>query len=250
VGHRVSGHKKAESSPTKGQAVVDKKNWILIKQESGVNLVGLSLNILLHFAMLPTIFHHTNSGSFVTPSRNTNLDSEGQRIPRPSNAFMLFRKEKVGRYKGRGMKQADISRILGHSWQDLSPEERQRYVDQAQQEKLAHKAAYPDWKFAPERKKRDGKANKKRNGKSSHLIDSSGDYSSSSSDINQMPDTPAFSIHPRTGQEGFFFFQSYNGTEKITEVPLCYLDPVQNDFGTFDNTIAPQSYVCILILIL
>ncbi|KAJ7765853.1 high mobility group box domain-containing protein, partial [Mycena maculata] len=76
-------------------------------------------------------------------------------IPRPPNAFICFRsrfirdqKAKAAQgSKGSGMQ--DASRHAGHVWNEMSDEEKRPYVEMSKRLRDDHKAAYPDYKFAP-----------------------------------------------------------------------------------------------------
>ncbi|KAJ7280227.1 high mobility group box domain-containing protein, partial [Mycena rebaudengoi] len=72
-------------------------------------------------------------------------------IPRPRNAFILFRCD-YGRQKQRTTKecdQNDISRMVGDVWRNMSEVERAPWVMLADEEKKAHAAVYPDYKYTP-----------------------------------------------------------------------------------------------------
>ena len=73
-------------------------------------------------------------------------------IPRPPNAFMLFRselwrKEKVKRTVERDHR--NISRIAGRLWNDLDPADRVPYLILADEAKRRHSKLYPGYKYAP-----------------------------------------------------------------------------------------------------
>lgn len=95
-----------------------------------------------------------------------------QHIPRPRNAFILFRqhwhqkvfnqeKEKIitetndstsklGSFKANSL----ASRDIGRRWRLLSASDKQYWLDLAKQEKEEHKKKYPDYKYLPTRKNR------------------------------------------------------------------------------------------------
>ncbi|KDQ54920.1 hypothetical protein JAAARDRAFT_93880, partial [Jaapia argillacea MUCL 33604] len=73
-------------------------------------------------------------------------------IPRPQNAFVLFRTELCRSGKISYLVERDhrhISRIIGHCWHSLSEKERQQWKAKAEAVKLAHRKMYPNYKFAP-----------------------------------------------------------------------------------------------------
>ncbi|GAA6040778.1 hypothetical protein JCM8097_003296 [Rhodosporidiobolus ruineniae] len=89
------------------------------------------------------------------------LKSHGRRvsighIPRPRNAFILFRSHAVQTGlipKTMGITDhKNISQIVGGVWRGLSEEERRQWEELAKEEKRLHKEKYPDYKFAPKQK--------------------------------------------------------------------------------------------------
>ncbi|EPQ61127.1 hypothetical protein GLOTRDRAFT_28355, partial [Gloeophyllum trabeum ATCC 11539] len=80
-------------------------------------------------------------------------------IPRPPNAFIMFRKDLV---RGGWLKesverdQRCHSRVAGHVWNSLSPEQRAPYHAAAEREKQEHARLYPDYKYHPSGQKKKG----------------------------------------------------------------------------------------------
>ncbi|KAG6890265.1 hypothetical protein C0992_002531 [Termitomyces sp. T32_za158] len=73
-------------------------------------------------------------------------------IPRPPNAFMLYRSD----FLKRGVipsdvehRQQNISRIAGQCWNLLPPEEKAQWQERAAQALLEHQKRNPDYKFTP-----------------------------------------------------------------------------------------------------
>lgn len=93
-----------------------------------------------------------------------------QHIPRPRNAFILFRqhwhqqiftreKEKINSdahsssvKSGSFKANSQASRDIGQRWRLLDDKERQYWLNLAKLEKAAHKKKYPDYKYIPTRK--------------------------------------------------------------------------------------------------
>ncbi|GAA5839642.1 hypothetical protein JCM11251_003566 [Rhodosporidiobolus azoricus] len=77
-------------------------------------------------------------------------------IPRPRNAFILFRSHAVQSGlipKSMGISDhKHISQIVGSVWRGLSDEERKQWDDLAEEEKRQHKEKYPDYVFKPKQK--------------------------------------------------------------------------------------------------
>ncbi|BGP36934.1 hypothetical protein JCM10449v2_000836 [Rhodotorula kratochvilovae] len=77
-------------------------------------------------------------------------------VPRPRNAFILFRSHAVATgLIPRSMGITDhknISQIVGSVWRGLSPDERAKWDELAEEEKRLHKERYPDYVFRPKQK--------------------------------------------------------------------------------------------------
>ncbi|ESK97628.1 hypothetical protein Moror_17490 [Moniliophthora roreri MCA 2997] len=75
-----------------------------------------------------------------------------KRIPRPPNAFMLFRSDliKNGRIpKNVEHRQQTLSCVAGECWNLLKEEERKEWQIKAAEKFREHQLKYPDYKFAP-----------------------------------------------------------------------------------------------------
>ncbi|KAH9960545.1 high mobility group box domain-containing protein, partial [Lactifluus volemus] len=73
-------------------------------------------------------------------------------IPRPPNAFILFRSSFIksesvpGNIEGN---HSTLSKIIGIVWKTLPPAERELWEKRAIQAQAEHRARYPDWRFRP-----------------------------------------------------------------------------------------------------
>lgn len=95
----------------------------------------------------------------ITPHFSTmsHTRSHGKRrdpsyIPRPSNAFILFRSAFIRDRKVSDKVEGNhssLSKIIGHSWKKLSPDEREKWEAEAVAAQAQHRAMYPDWRFRP-----------------------------------------------------------------------------------------------------
>jgi hypothetical protein len=76
-------------------------------------------------------------------------DKKEPHIKKPLNAFMLYMKEmRPVVMKEVGLKErqsAEINRILGRKWHELTKSEQQKYYDQAREERQEHIKRYPGW---------------------------------------------------------------------------------------------------------
>lgn len=74
------------------------------------------------------------------------------RIPRPANAFLLFRSNmtKTGAIPAKAEKrQQQLSKVAGECWHLLPPAEKQVWYDKAAELLREHVLKYPDYKFTP-----------------------------------------------------------------------------------------------------
>ncbi|KAF8989227.1 putative HMG box protein, partial [Cyathus striatus] len=71
--------------------------------------------------------------------------------PRPSNAFILYRRAMVKQVKAKhGEKPlGEISKIIGKMWKAETPEFRKKYAIMAEEEKAEHKVKYPGYRYQP-----------------------------------------------------------------------------------------------------
>ncbi|QLQ80509.1 hypothetical protein HG537_0D05090 [Torulaspora globosa] len=96
-------------------------------------------------------------------SSKNDRKNQSRYIPRPRNAFILFRQHlhqslfsehkaslnSLGSFKNNSL----VSREIGKRWKALSPEEKKYWQDLASTEKALHRQKYPDYKYIPRRVK-------------------------------------------------------------------------------------------------
>jgi hypothetical protein len=73
-------------------------------------------------------------------------------IPRPRNAFILFRCDFVAQKKIPASVEPDhrnISRIVGRIWKAMGEEDRRPWVEEAKRERERHKRLYPQYRYSP-----------------------------------------------------------------------------------------------------
>ncbi|KAF5345998.1 hypothetical protein D9758_013866 [Tetrapyrgos nigripes] len=109
-----------------------------------------------------------------SPSASTSPDpSEGERVRRPRNPFIIFRCDFVEELKqkqnaARSERQGDISKDAGEAWARLPEETRIRYRHLAALEKVRHHELYPDYVFKPvssKNKKQEPQKQKQKSGR-------------------------------------------------------------------------------------
>ncbi|KAH9478255.1 Repressor of filamentous growth 1 [Psilocybe cubensis] len=106
---------------------------------------------------LPSLFDDINS---TAATGRTKRPSHARRrepghIPRPCNAFILFRSKFVSSaYFGKDEHQNELSRSAGKVWNSMSKEEKEPYRAAAEIQKMEHKAKNPGYRYNPGRVER------------------------------------------------------------------------------------------------
>lgn len=88
----------------------------------------------------------------IPSSRGYSRSKDPDHVPRPRNAFMLFRSafaaaQKIGTNIERDNRH--ITRIIAHCWNRLSDSEKQVWRNKAATEKAVHAMKYPNYRFHP-----------------------------------------------------------------------------------------------------
>ncbi|KAI9804598.1 MAG: hypothetical protein M1833_006671 [Piccolia ochrophora] len=80
------------------------------------------------------------------------------KIPRPRNAFMLYRQHLQGSIVAQhpGLANPEISKIIGKQWREESQEVRENWDALAEEEKQRHHQQFPHYKYQPRRKAKRG----------------------------------------------------------------------------------------------
>jgi len=120
-----------------------------------------------------------NSFQIYDPSNNNNGGDNGKKLPgsskmqpekrppRPPNAFILYRRAKQPAILAthRNFTNAEISRYISTCWRNETDEERLAWERYADQKKLEHMQAYPNYVYRPNKNK--GKNEKRRQARKS-----------------------------------------------------------------------------------
>ncbi|KAI5265890.1 hypothetical protein E4T47_08438 [Aureobasidium subglaciale] len=100
---------------------------------------------------------HTRDGS--TESLvNFCLCQPEPKVPRPRNAFILYRQNRQAAVVAQnpGLANPDISKIIGEQWRNEPEGEKNRWKAYAEEEKLQHQQRYPSYRYQPKRSGRRG----------------------------------------------------------------------------------------------
>lgn len=196
--------------------------------------------------------------------------SGAKRIPRPRNAFMIYRSTVWAQQKipmGIERDHRHISRIIGHCWNSLPEEEKGIWRAKAQEEKQEHLRKYPGYRYSPITRtdkpikrnvNRNGEKDKQRCKKVAELLLSgaegpalesavkeldagNGDYSSISAQnsptsptSSQSPITPLFGsrplYHDETQHSSELLFSPKNLSYDLPTFTLSALTPPEVSF--------------------
>ncbi|CAG8530721.1 1139_t:CDS:2 [Diversispora eburnea] len=87
-----------------------------------------------------------------------------KRPPRPPNAFILYRREKQPAIlaTNRHMTNAEISRYIANLWKNESNETRLMWERYADQQKLNHMKAYPNYVYRPNKSRNEKRRQQRR----------------------------------------------------------------------------------------
>ncbi|XP_064119832.1 transcription factor SOX-2-like isoform X1 [Macrobrachium nipponense] len=82
-------------------------------------------------------------------------------VKRPMNAFMVWsqmERREIVKFAP-DMHNAEISKQLGKRWKNLTEDQRQPYIQEAERLRLLHMQEYPDYKYRPRKKTKSGNGN-------------------------------------------------------------------------------------------
>lgn len=87
-----------------------------------------------------------------------NSQPEFPHVPRPRNAFIIYRSLFCQQHRNTSLPQANVSHAAGDAWRKLSEEEKSPYYRLAEREKVEHATKYPGYKYCPGPKRTTPKA--------------------------------------------------------------------------------------------
>ena len=96
-----------------------------------------------------------------SPIRGSRRATEVNKVPRPRNAFIIFRCQTISKLHSRDNVGIDrpptpektLSKRAGVAWRQLSAAEKQVFKDLAEKERLEHQEKYPGYRYQPNRSK-------------------------------------------------------------------------------------------------
>ncbi|KAL0573754.1 hypothetical protein V5O48_008197 [Marasmius crinis-equi] len=112
--------------------------------------------------------HHFTSDVGDSLAGDGEMGIGGGHIPRPPNAFILFRSSFIRSQKISGKVEGNhsrLSKIIGMYWRALEPAERAEWEAKAQVAQDEHRRRYPDWRFRPGSTKSNPQRGRGRRGK-------------------------------------------------------------------------------------
>ena len=82
-------------------------------------------------------------------------DEEEDEVKRPMNSFLLWAKIMRKKYasKNPNMHNAEISKLLGKIWNSMTTKDKRPYVEQAEKLRVLHMRTYPNYRYAPKKRK-------------------------------------------------------------------------------------------------
>ncbi|KAI1412393.1 hypothetical protein F5Y13DRAFT_180170 [Hypoxylon sp. FL1857] len=99
------------------------------------------------------IYTPTTATSNEGPRELICLCTKAPKVPRPRNAFILYRQHYQGQVAARhpGLANPEISKLIGEQWREQPEEVKNNWKRLAEEEKIRHQRQYPDYRYQPRR---------------------------------------------------------------------------------------------------
>lgn len=110
--------------------------------------------------------YHAHTPAYGSPMGQSYLYAHGPevggRIPRPRNAFILYRQKRSKELSSNGNHVKRLSRVIANEWKSLPEHVRKGWHDLAEVERLEHKKKYPNYVYqkSPPKKGKNGNGKK------------------------------------------------------------------------------------------
>ncbi|ETS77571.1 hypothetical protein PFICI_11445 [Pestalotiopsis fici W106-1] len=90
------------------------------------------------------------------------LCTKAPKVPRPRNAFILYRQHHQASVAAQhpGLANPEISKLIGEKWREQPEEVKDSWKRLAEEEKLRHQRQYPDYRYQPRRGGKNGTSGK------------------------------------------------------------------------------------------
>ncbi|VDB94390.1 unnamed protein product [Peniophora sp. CBMAI 1063] len=139
------------SSSLRSQCV-DEPSWNLKRTSSGKDRRFVPMNVDDFIAYCPAALKYFNVepaylGS--APQRSHAANRDPSHIPRPPNAFMLYRSWFCATTHCSGLQQNTLLRTIGDCWRRLTDKEREPFISAAAIARRRHSVLYPGYRYRP-----------------------------------------------------------------------------------------------------
>ena len=99
--------------------------------------------------------NYNTHAQLMTQSSFHQQDEGEDEVKRPMNSFLLWAKIMRKKYasKNPNMHNAEISKLLGKIWNSMTTKDKRPYVEQAEKLRVLHMRTYPNYRYAPKKRK-------------------------------------------------------------------------------------------------
>ncbi|XP_068701940.1 transcription factor SOX-15-like [Montipora foliosa] len=178
---------------------------------------------------------------------------EDLHIKRPLNSFMVWAKERRRQMNRDNpkMRNAEISKILGEEWKQLSDDVKKPFIEEAIRLRRQHKIDHPNYRYRPRRK------NRLESGSAGEMVQNSDRYRQQFAPYpNTRPTSSGFLTHsipqdykaamfpPRYGLENHGFVGTEHVSKPVGSASAGYIPPFPvrpSDLPPWNGYLSPTS---------